>query len=180
MARKIIMDVAPVTTQAQEDTAPRRIQTLGELHHDEFSRAAIACAYAARDLLSMIERTAQDFVAAGWNRTYDRKWVAPSEELARDASSMLHSAVALMDLVPEGWSERAKEAVRLLKRSANASAVSESTLRIIGSYDETKDRDAIAHYTGILARATRAARKESHRALSELLEVFPDHDLKTC
>jgi len=163
MGRKRIVEV---------DAAPtgKRIRTMAEPSGRDFAHAAIVTAYAARESLSIVERTCDT------SPSNAPGWIDRSDELLEDAAGMLRSVLALLHMTPEGWGEKTKVAVDHVQRAIHSTAASLGHLGIYRSYrDGPTEREQVQrdHYHSVLKRATRASRQEAHRGLAELLEAFP-------
>lgn len=133
---------------------------------DERKLAIVVAVHSARDYLSIAERAADSGVI----------YYGDVLEKIQGADDALGTARALCGEVDLTKTERARELLSRAREAAKAAYHQGSIARSYAdkqSPSEFEERQA-KKTRQILRRAAEAARQETHRALAELLAIFPD------
>ena len=149
-----------------------KIAFLADPPVEDRKSAIIVSVHDAREYLSFAERSA------------DGGTIYYGEVLSkiRSADDLLGTATALCRDVDAEGTETVRE---LLERAREATKAAFHQGSIARSYGDKQDpssfeRKQADKHRGILRRSAEAAKQETHRALAQLLELFPDaYDIET-
>lgn len=153
-----------------------RVAMIAEPGEADLQRTLTTLVYLARDYLSMAERMADDPSSDNFAVNYNTAKNAATH--VRAARSMMASAQSLTSEVSCSEPTRLQTVGSWLQRAIHASDAAGDHIEHYASYNtkrpdqlESSQRDQARK---IWRRSTQQARKECHRALAELCELFPD------
>lgn len=152
-----------------------RVAAIMEPEEQQLRATTVLLAYMAREYLSMAEREAENRepqVARGHAG-------AKAAMLAiEDAKAVLKSCLAMLRESQPASDPRSISAEQCLERAMHASEATLGHIRLCIDYDvkrpDKTTSDRWEHFRLVWRRSAQHARQESHRALTELCELFPE------
>lgn len=161
--RRRIVETAPAP-----DDKHTAIRSFAEPTPDSYQRAIVAQTFLARDLLGDAERHV--------NNGQEPEPKIATRQL-HEAIVYLRGALALLQDYELPQPTSAVAPTRALYRAIFSAEATVAHVALYKSYDVTDANELEAKqldlYRGVWRRSARAAKQEAHRALADLVELFP-------